>query len=210
MPCLQALISTARPCVPTAGPADLADGALAHDDDSLSIPEPSTSAETLAERFPELYARLRRLAQARIRVRAGSPTLSATGLVHEVYLKLSAWRSPIVDQRHLLALATRAMRQVIVDHVRLRSAAKRGGGPPALEFSAVHAAADDHADVTLAVHGALGRLARQSPRLALIVEHRFFGGLSEQETACAVGVSLRTVQRDWSRAREWLRGEICA
>jgi len=156
-----------------------------------------------------IYSDLRRMARRQIRGRGGARTLDTTGLVHEAYLKLvdqtrSAWE----DRAHFFAVCARAMRHVIVDYARERHAAKRGGGeaPCTLDESAI--AVDEQATSLLAIDQALERLATLDGRLPRLVECRFFAGLTEEETAEALAVPLRTVQRDWARAKAWLRREM--
>jgi RNA polymerase sigma factor (TIGR02999 family) len=156
----------------------------------------------LEQLVPLVYEDLRRLAQRQLGHEYGERTLNATALVHESYLKLG--RSALVasDRAHFLAIAARAMRQVLVDHARDRKAAKRGGGlweRTTLTDGAQSQELD--ADAVLALEEALAGL---EPRQRQVVECRFFGGMEEQEIATALGVTERTVQRDWVKARAWL------
>lgn len=154
---------------------------------------------------PHVYAELRQLSEKRIRGQAGAVTLSATGLVHEAYLKL-AGGGDWADRAHFMAVAARAMRQILVDRARARTADKRGGPlrPVTLHENAV--AADEVAlDEILAVDAALERLAAHDPRLARLVELRFYGGLEVDEAAHVLGTSPRTTARDWARAKAYLR-----
>jgi len=160
--------------------------------------------EALSRIVEELYDDLRRLAHVRLRRHSEGPTLlDTTALVHESYLRfLGAHQIQIVDRAHFLAYASRVMRSVIVDCVRERSAQRRGGGD-------VHVALDAAIEEKiscgerqiLAVHQALDNLAEVSPRLVTVVEMRYFGGVSEPEIAEALGVTERTVRRDWEKAR---------
>jgi RNA polymerase sigma factor (TIGR02999 family) len=160
-----------------------------------------------AERlFPAVYDQLRALAGSYFRHQQSDHTLQATALVHEAFVKLidqTAIR--INDRTHFMAVAARAMRQVLVDHARSRSAAKRGGAwhRVALEGVAAQDGSAHRLDV-LALDDALGRLAALDERQAQVVELRFFGGLSVDETAEALDVSPRTVELDWKMARAWL------
>ena len=158
--------------------------------------------------FDLVYAELRRVAHRELARRHGG-TLSTTALVHEAFLKLErldGWTPR--DRGHLLALVSRAMRQILVDAVRLRVAGKRGGAAPHVTLDeGVAAGADDQVEV-LAVHRALERLAAVEPELAQLVEWRFFGGFSVEEIAAATGVSDRTVKRDWRAARAFLLREL--
>lgn len=159
--------------------------------------------------FSRVYGDLRRIAQRRISSQRGPVTLSATGLVHEAYVKMvdgGDW----VDRSHFLAVAARAMREILIDRARARSAAKRGGGarPVTLDADLVGAdlvgAENDVLDQVLALDLALGRLAERDADLAQIVELRFFGGLEVEEAAQVQGVSVRTAARRWARAKAHL------
>jgi RNA polymerase sigma factor (TIGR02999 family) len=159
--------------------------------------------------IPLIYPDLRRMARRQMRGRAGGTTLDTTALVHEAYLKLVGRHRPDWEDRaHFFGVCARAMRQVIVDHARERRASKRGGGgaPCTLDETAI--AIDEQATSLLAIDEALDRLAELDARLPRLVECRFFAGLTEEETAEALAVPLRTVQRDWARARAWLRREL--
>ena len=162
--------------------------------------------------FTLLYTELRQLAHSRLRQAGDLTLLDTTALVHESFLKLrgaQAQRFP--DQHHFLAYAARAMRSVVVDLVRSRRAQRHGGGlaqvtwrTDLLDGAASLADAERHDDEVLRVHEALADLARLEPRLATVVELRYFGGLSEPETAAVLGLTHRTVQRDWAKARLYL------
>ncbi|MGH9162451.1 MAG: ECF-type sigma factor [Vicinamibacteraceae bacterium] len=166
-------------------------------------------ADASDQLVPLVYNELRRLARRQRWARRPEQTLTTTGLVHEAYLKLagqraSAWR----DRDHFFATAARAMRHILIDHAKSRLRQKRGGGLARVTLDERHIASDDEAEQLLLIDDALERLAAQEARLAQVVECRFFAGMSEQETAAALGVSERTVQRDWARARSWLKEEI--
>jgi RNA polymerase sigma factor (TIGR02999 family) len=131
--------------------------------------------------------------------------------VHEAYLKLMGSAAPALSNRaHLLGVAARAMRQVLVEHARRRLAAKRGGGGVAITLVEEIAAREMPDEQVLALDEALARLDQFSPRLRQVVECRFFAGLTEDETAEILGVTARTVQRDWARARAWLYQELAS
>jgi RNA polymerase sigma factor (TIGR02999 family) len=133
-------------------------------------------------------------------------TLSTTALVHEAYLKLvDQSRAGWNDRSHFLALASLAMRHVLVDRARERDTLKRGGERRRITLDDAELAVDADADVLLQLNDALDRLAAFEPRLAQVVECRFFGGLTDAETAEALGLTSRTVQRDWVKARVLLR-----
>lgn len=154
--------------------------------------------------LPDLYDELRRLAHRQRRRLSAGQTLATTALVHEAYLKLSGREASWNDETHLLSAAALAMRQILVDHARQRTSQKRGGGQVAEAFDE-STSADSQALQVLALDLALRDLAAVDERLVRIVECRVFAGYSEEETAKALSVSLRTVQRDWARAKDWLR-----
>lgn len=160
--------------------------------------------------LPIFYADLKRLAhRERVRVGAGF-TLETTALVHEAYLKLRGARG-WNDDVHFLRAAALAMRHALVNHAAARIAAKRGGGAPHLPWTETLEgleATPDPDQSLIELDEALERLAGQSPRLAQVVECRFFAGYDEGETARTLGLSERTVRRDWSLARAWLHREL--
>jgi RNA polymerase sigma factor (TIGR02999 family) len=159
------------------------------------------------ELFTVLYQELRGLAHALLRRQRHQESLPTTGLVHEAYLKLAnRSRLDLRDRGHFLALAARAMRQVVVDHARRRAAGKRGGAIAVLDEEKA-AAGLPTVDI-LALDEALSRLEGLEPRLSRIVEMRFFAGFSVEETAGALGLSERTVKRDWQKARAFLHAEL--
>ncbi|MDB4884193.1 MAG: sigma factor, ECF-like family protein [Gemmatimonadetes bacterium] len=157
------------------------------------------------------YHELRAIAHRRLVARHGHGTLSTTALVHEAYLKLADQsRSEWADRAHFLALASLAMRHVIVDRARERDTLKRGGVQRQVTFDEELMGAEDQAGMVLHLDEALQRLAAWDARLARVVECRFFGGLTESETAEALGLTVRTVQRDWVKARVLLRRALDA
>jgi RNA polymerase sigma factor (TIGR02999 family) len=160
--------------------------------------------------FHRTYDELRRLAAA-VRRSDAHATVNPTALVNEAWLKLSsAPPSGALSRLRFKRIAARAMRQVLVEAARRRSADKRGGGALAVAFDdGLHADATQ-ADELLALDAALESLARMSPRQAAIVESRFFGGLEVQETAELLGISEATVLRDWRVAKAWLARELRA
>lgn len=169
---------------------------------------PTADVRTLAdELIPLFYDDLRRLAhRERSRVGAGA-TLQTTALVNEAYLKLRGSKNWNTDA-HFLRAAALAMRHALVNHAIARLAGKRGEGAPHVSITgAIDVAVDDDANV-LALNEALQRLANHSERLAHVVECRYFAGYDEAETARALGVSERTVRRDWTLARAWLHREL--
>ena len=164
------------------------------------------SRESLDRLVPLLYEQLRAIAHRQIGRRPNGGTLETTGLVHEAYLKVVAQsRLAVHDDAHLLALASMAMRHVLVDRAKARGRQKRGGGCGRITFDEERIAVDDQPEALLQLDEALEWLAGLEPRLARVVECRFFGGLGETEIAEALGVTVRTVQRDWAKARMLLR-----
>lgn len=154
--------------------------------------------------FPLVYREFHDRAHRQLVQRRPGDTLSTTALVHEAYLKLvDASNRSYRDRVHFFAVASRAMRQILVDYARRSAAHKRGGGRVVtLEPDAI--GNPDRAEELVALDEALERLERLDPRLVRTVELRFFGGLSVEETADALGVSPRTVKRDWQKARAFL------
>ena len=159
--------------------------------------------------FPALYDELREIARRQRRREADDHTLNTTAVVHEAYLRLAAQRCASWDDHaHFLAAAAGMMRRVLVDHARRRRAMKRDGVRVPLTLDGIAGAVDTRADALIALDDALTRLAAFDTRLARVVECRFFGGLTEPETATALGVTERTVRRDWVKARGWLHAAL--
>jgi RNA polymerase sigma factor (TIGR02999 family) len=161
------------------------------------------------EVFSLVYGELHRLAQAQRRRWDGDTTLDTTSLVHEVYLKLvpgegSTWE----DRGHFLAVAAKAMRHLLVNYSERQRAAKRGGGARPLPIDEFNPVSEEVADDVVALHESLERLEEVSPRQVSVVEHRFFLGLSVEETGMAIGISPSTVKRDWVMASAWLYQDI--
>jgi RNA polymerase sigma factor (TIGR02999 family) len=154
----------------------------------------------------QLYVDLQRLARRQVRQAGHLTLLDTTALVHEAWLRLSGGQeADFPNRRHFLAYAAQAMRSVVIDLVRARQAERRGGGQVHLTLNTAVAEQTPDGDVDiLRVHEALDELAQLEPRLAQVVEMRYFGGLREQEIAEALGVTERTVQRDWQKARLFL------
>lgn len=146
------------------------------------------------------YAELRQLARRQRGRNRGSETLRTTALVHEAYLKLMT-SGLFQSRQHFLNTAAVAMRQVLVDHARARLSAKRGGGLEPLPLGDADGVLAETDERVLALHEALERLEADQPRLVRVVEMRYFAGLSEVESAGALGVTERTVQRDWAKAK---------
>jgi len=165
----------------------------------------------VTELFPAFYDELRRLAHRQLGRggRAGDRTLNTTALVHEAFLKLEGCDASAIDsRRHFFALAALGMRQIIIDQARRHKTDKRGAGAERTSLDENVIAIDEEADHLLALDQAMSRLEEVDERLVRVVECRFFAGLSEAETAEALDLSLRTVQRDLQRARGWLRREL--
>lgn len=158
---------------------------------------------------PLVYSELRRLAHRQLRHERTGHTLTTTALVHEAYLRLASRPEPEFRNRiHFLATAARAMRRILVDYARERHAQKRGGGAERIGLDDAGLVADDRAEEFLALDESLERLSRVNERLSQVVEYRFFGGLSEEEIAEAMGITARTVRRDWLKARGWLLRDL--
>lgn len=166
--------------------------------------------ESALERlFPKVYDELRQMARGRMRHERPDHTLGATELVHEAFFRLVRldridWKS----RAHFLAIASQAMRNVLLDHAEHRGAQKRGGGVRAVTLDRIDVAHDLPNDEVIALCEALERLEKLDSRQARVVECRFFGGLNLDETAEALGVSAATVSRDWTIARAWLHAEL--
>lgn len=168
------------------------------------------SRDAFDEMFPLVYDKLRRIARRRLAKHRPGHTLDTTALVHEAYLKLVdqtqvQWQ----DRAHFFALASRAMRHILIDYARRRTARKRGGRQENVPLDDVQIAAEGHAaderaaDL-LTLNQALEALDKLSRRQSRLVEYRFFGGLTYEEIAEVTGRSVATVKRDWRRARTWL------
>lgn len=153
--------------------------------------------------FEALYDELHALAHRQIRRARPGETLRTTALLHEAYLKL-ARVAAVKDRRHFFALAARAMRQVLIDHARSLAAKKRGAGRPITTLGDVASEVEADASELVAIDTALAKLQGANERLARVVELRFFGGLSVEETAEVLDASTATVKRDWRAARAFL------
>lgn len=158
---------------------------------------------------PLVYEELRQQAARYLRRERPGHTMQTTALINEAYLRLiDAKEVRWQGRAHFFAIAANLMRRILVDHARQRNAAKRGGSPVHVTLDRIVAAAKQSNIDVLAIDEALTKLAAVDPQQAQIVELRFFSGLSVEETAAALGISPRTVKRDWSVARAWLRREI--
>ena len=174
----------------------------------------SGAPDAMDRLMPLVYGELRRVAHRQLRAERPGHTLSTTALVHESWLKLvdqsrADWR----DRAQFFAIAARAMRRVLVDYARRYRAQRRGGGRQQVSLSALDAThppaasdlATDRANELLALDDALERLTLLEPRLTAVVEYRYFVGLTAMEAADALGVTTRTIERDWAKAKAWLR-----
>lgn len=162
-------------------------------------------ATALDQLFPLVYGELRRIAHGQLARERADHTLETTALVHESYLKLvDQTRVEWVDRAHFFAVAAQAMRRILVDYARRYHAVKRGAAPLRVSLTDANLVAEDRADFLLALDEALTELASLDERLSRVVECRFFAGLTEEETAEVLGVSARTVRRDWTKAKGWL------
>ena len=173
----------------------------------VSVGDPSA----MDRLYPLVYEEMRQIAHRALQREHPGHTLGTTGLVHEAYLKLVdqtrvGWR----DRAHFSAVAALAMRRILLDYARRYRRDKRGGGRRALSLDESAVSLDERAENLVALDEALTRLSELSPRLGRVVECRFFGGLTEEEIAETLGVTTRTVKRDWVKARGWLYQELMA
>jgi RNA polymerase sigma factor (TIGR02999 family) len=167
-------------------------------------------AQARDQLIPLVYDRLRELAHQRLRrAPGGGHSLSTTALVHETYIRLvDAPQVDLPDRAHFLALAGQIMRTLLINHAHARRAAKRGGGVAPVELEEALWMSDQELDTVVELHEALERLEALNPRQSQLLEHRYFGGLSLEETAAVLGVSLATAKRDLRSARAWLALEL--
>jgi RNA polymerase sigma factor (TIGR02999 family) len=171
----------------------------------IPAPEGAAADRPVDAWFAHAYRELRLLARARLRAGGRDAVLDTTALVHETFLKLSAnAQLAFPDRPRFLVYAGQVMRSVIVDLARQRLSERRGGGAPHVTFTVELAGSSADADEIVRVHDALEALARLDPRMARVVELRYFGGLTETEIGEALGVTDRTVRRDWEQARLFL------
>lgn len=156
--------------------------------------------------FPLVYDRLHRIAHRQLGRERPEHTLGTTGLVHEAYLKLvDQTRVEWADRSHFFAVASQVMRRILVDYARRFRAEKRGGAPTRVSLTDAMLVAEERADTLVALDEAMTQLAIVDERLSRVVECRFFGGLTEEETADVLNVTARTVRRDWIKAKGWLQ-----
>jgi RNA polymerase sigma factor (TIGR02999 family) len=169
------------------------------------------NSEALPKLIPLVYHELKRLAAHFLREEREGHTLQPTALVNEAYLRLAGQKAGFQNRAQFMAVAAQLMRRILVDYARQRVAAKRGGGemPLVLENAEI-AGGVEQSEEMLAVDEALARLAELDAQQARVVEMRYFGGMTVEETAEAMDISPRTVKREWAMAKAWLRVEISA
>ncbi len=164
--------------------------------------------EALDKLMPIVYERLKRLAHARLRDERSDLTLNTTGLVHEAYLKLVDINRVKYESRgHFYAVASRVMRRILVNYAQKRRALKRGGGEPDQALDEARLIPDEYAEQLLELDEALHRLEKDHPRPAEVVANHYFAGLTQKETAEAMGISISTAERDLRFSRAWLSRE---
>lgn len=160
------------------------------------------------ELIPLVYDALRRIARHHLRGERAGHTLQTTALINEAYLKLVEQSVPWQSREHFFGIAARLMRQILVDYARARQRLKRGGGQQQISLAFADEAANEQAADLLALNEALETLAEVDPQKSRIVELRFFGGLTIEETAQVMGISTPSVERGWRAARAWLQTEL--
>jgi RNA polymerase sigma-70 factor, ECF subfamily len=158
--------------------------------------------------LPLVYQELHRLAQSYMRRERPDHTLQPTALIHEAYLRLAGQDVDWKNREHFIGVAAHVMRRVLVDHARAHRASVRGGDRKRVDLEEGVAVSAERSDEVLLVDAALERLAKTNLRQARVVELRYFGGLSMEEIAAVLSISLRSAKRDWSLARIWLFQEI--
>jgi RNA polymerase sigma factor (TIGR02999 family) len=159
--------------------------------------------------MPLVYEELRRIAHRELGRARPNQTLATTEVVHEAYLRLvDQSRVTRGERMRFLAVAAVAMRRIVIEYARRGRAQKRGGGERPLSFDEAAMGGEERGEMLLALDEALARLATLNDRLARVVECRYFGGLTEEETAEALGITARTVRRDWVKAKSWLYAEL--
>ena len=175
---------------------------------SPGIPPLNTAVDGL---FLAVYDELRRIAHRHLQHEPTGHTLTTTDLVHQAYLTLSEQtRAEWASRAHFMSVAATAMRRILIDHARSRLSVKRGGEMKRIPLESAAPAVMQPPDVLVALDEALDRLRTFDARQAQVVECRFFGGMTEDETAEALGIAVRTTRRDWVKARSWLYRELYA
>lgn len=173
------------------------------------MPDSTGNSNDLPKLIPILYDELRRLAGHFLRGERPGHTLQPTALVNEAYLRIASQHAGFENREQFMAIAAQAMRRILVDYARQRVAAKRGGGMPLADLDAAMAGPFvEQSQDLLAIDEALEKLAAIDPQQARVVEMRYFGGLTVEETAAALAIAPRTVKREWAMAKAWLRTEI--
>jgi RNA polymerase sigma-70 factor (ECF subfamily) len=162
----------------------------------------------LAQLMPLVYGQLRRLAAHCMKGERADHTLQPTALVHEAYLLLAKQEAEWQNRAHFFAVAAKLMRRILVDHAKARVRKKRGGNQTKVSLEEVFLFSEDKSEALLALDESLTQLTNFDPRQGCIVEMRFFGGLEEKEIAGVLGVSVKTVKRDWQAAKLWLRADL--
>jgi RNA polymerase sigma factor (TIGR02999 family) len=182
--------------------------------ESAGVP-PGTSPPLTGDRggvdglFPIVYEELRQIASRHLQHEATGHTLTTTDLVHQAYVSLAEQtRAHFGSRSHFMAVAAIAMRRILVDHARSRSAVKHGGALRRVPLEDVAPLAEERAEMLVALDEALENLRKLDERQARVVECRFFGGMTEEETAEALGINARTARRDWLKAKSWLYGDL--
>lgn len=174
-----------------------------------ATPTPPSNRRAAADLLPQLYAELKALAEQRMRREGPGQTLQATALVHEVYMRLVGERDPGWDGRaHFFGAAAEAMRRILVERARGKARLKRGGARERTQLGDVATLEEEPDLAVLDLDRALSQLATEDARQARVVELRYFAGLSLEETAAVLGISLTSVKSDWSFARAWLHREL--
>jgi RNA polymerase sigma-70 factor (ECF subfamily) len=159
--------------------------------------------------FPAVYDELRRVAHRHLEREATGHTFTTTDLVHQAYLTLSEQtRAQWTSRAHFMSVAATAMRRILVDHARMKHSIKHGGALQRVPLDSVSPSAVQPPELLVALDEALERLRLLDARQAQVVECRFFGGMTEDETALALGIAVRTIRRDWARAKSWLFREL--
>jgi len=177
---------------------------------SLLVASSKGDQEALNQLLPLVYDELRRLADRYLHRERSDHTLQATALVHEAYLRLIDQKVSWANRAHFFGVAAEMMRRILIDHARSRQAAKRGSGGIKLSLDDVLEITDERAADLIALDDALKALAEFDPQKARVVELRFFGGLSIEETAAVMGLGTATITRQWRLAKAWLYHELSA
>jgi len=180
------------------------------DDITLMLQQLSSGNHDVVDALmPMVYNELHRMADGQLRRERANHTLNSTALVHEAYLKLvDQTRVTWQNRAHFFAIAAQAMRRILINYAQKRKAEKRGGGQAVATFNDEEVVRESRADELVALDAALERLGKMNERQCKVVECRFFAGLTQEEIAEVLGVSVPTVRRDWRLARAWLSREL--